>query len=86
MRALLLPAFLLLASPALAGDLPDPALTPGAIMTTDAAVVCTQATPSPFATPPARSRPRSMPNNLAPSEDHFLPVRSNHWQGEMLTR
>ena len=32
---------LLLISPAVAGDLPDPGLTPGAVMTTDAAVVCT---------------------------------------------
>jgi hypothetical protein len=32
---------LLLAAPALAGDLPDPVLTPGAIMTSDVAAVCT---------------------------------------------
>jgi hypothetical protein len=30
-----------LAAPAVAGDLPDPALTPGAVMTTDAAAACT---------------------------------------------
>jgi hypothetical protein len=41
MRALLLPALLLLASSASAGDLSDPALTPGAVMTTDAATICT---------------------------------------------
>jgi hypothetical protein len=41
MRALLLPALLVLAAPAFAGDLPDPALTPGAVMTTDTAAVCT---------------------------------------------
>jgi hypothetical protein len=34
-------ALLLASSPALGGDLPNPALTPGAVMTTDAAAVCT---------------------------------------------
>jgi hypothetical protein len=41
MRAILIPALLVLAAPAVAGDLPDPALTPGDVMTTDAATVCT---------------------------------------------
>ena len=34
-------ARLWLSTPAAAGDLPDPALTPGAVLTTDAAAVCT---------------------------------------------
>jgi hypothetical protein len=32
---------LLIAAPAFAGDLPDPALTPGAVMTTNTPAVCT---------------------------------------------
>jgi hypothetical protein len=34
-------AMVLAAAPSLAGDLPDPALTPGAVLTTDTAAVCT---------------------------------------------
>jgi hypothetical protein len=30
-----------LSTPAVAGDLPDPTLTPGAVLTTDPAAVCT---------------------------------------------
>jgi hypothetical protein len=41
MRKPFLLGFLLIATPASAGDLPDPTLTPGTVMTTDAAAVCT---------------------------------------------
>jgi hypothetical protein len=40
MRSILLLTALLLSSAAHGGDLPDPTLTPGAVMTMDAAVVC----------------------------------------------
>src|SRR5215468_306538 len=40
MRGIAFLSALLVASPAVAGDLPDPTLTPGAVMTTDAATVC----------------------------------------------
>jgi hypothetical protein len=41
MRKPFLLGFLLIATPANAADLPDPTLTPGTVMTTDAAAVCT---------------------------------------------
>jgi hypothetical protein len=40
MRGIAFLTTILVAGPALAGDLPDPILTPGAVMTTDAAAIC----------------------------------------------